>query len=151
MPQSLAQIYLHLVFSTKHRQPFLLDPAIRTEAHNYLGGCCNGLKCQVLIVGGVEDHVHILCCLARTITVADLVRDAKRESSKWLKNKSDDLAAFDWQNGYGAFSVGPGELDVVRHYVAGQEEHHRQETFQAEYLRMLARAGVAYDEKYLWD
>src|SRR5438552_2062616 len=111
MPQSLAQIYLHLVFSTKDRQPLLLEKPLQAEVHAYLGGACRNMQCPALAVGGIEDHVHILCRLARTITVADLVRDLKKESSKWLKTRSDDLAIFDWQNGYGAFSVGPADVD----------------------------------------
>ena len=114
MPQSLAQIYLHEVFSTKDRRPFLQDAGIRDETHKYLGGTCNNLSCPVLRVGGVADHVHILCRLGRTISVADLVKELKRESSKWLKTKAADLADFFWQNGYGAFSVSPGHVDILR-------------------------------------
>src|SRR5688572_15571502 len=107
MPQSLAQIYLHIVFSTKERQTFLHDSFIRDEAHKYLGGTCKKLECPILCVGGVADHVHLLCRLGRTISVADLVKELKRDSSQWLKTKSADLANFYWQNGYGAFSVSP--------------------------------------------
>src|SRR5262245_32728243 len=88
MPQSLAQIYLHLVFSTKNRQPFLQDAVLRDEMHNYLGGICNNVDCPSLRVGGVADHVHVLCRFGRVITVADLVQELKRESSKWVKTKS---------------------------------------------------------------
>jgi putative transposase len=118
MPQSLAQIYLHIVFSTKDRRPMLQDPTIRDEAHNYLGGACNKLDCPVLRVGGVSDHVHILCRLGRTITVADLIKELKRESSRWLKTKSPDLKDFFWQNGYGAFSVSPSHVETLREYIA---------------------------------
>src|SRR5438874_8787889 len=111
MPQSLAQIYLHIVFSTKDRYPFLHDRTIRDESHKYLGGTCNNLDCPVLRVGGVADHVHILCRLDRTITVADLVRELKRESSQWLKTKAPDLASFYWQNGYSAFSISPAHVE----------------------------------------
>src|SRR5262245_15908422 len=104
MPQSLAQIYLHVVFSTKHRTPFLQDKSLREELHTYLGGICRDLESPAVSVGGVEDHVHILCRLSRTRTVADLVRELKRLSSKWVKQKRPDLADFHWQDGYGAFS-----------------------------------------------
>ena len=94
MSQSLAQIYLHIVFSTKERREFLQDRSIRDEMHHYLGGTCNGLDCLVLCVGGVADHVHILCRLGRVISVADLVKELKRESSKWVKTKGADLGEF---------------------------------------------------------
>ena len=151
MPQSLAQIYLHIVFSTKERRAYLQDAAIREETHRYLGGTCNNLGCPVLRVGGVEDHVHLLCRLGRTITIADLIRELKRESSQWLKPKAPDLAGFYWQNGYGAFSVSPGHVESVREYIAKQEEHHRATTFQDEFRRLLTKYGVEWDERYVWD
>lgn len=151
MPQSLAQIYLHVVFSTKDRHLFLDDAALRDETHRYLGGTCSNLGCPVLSVGGVADHVHLLCQLSRTMPVADLVRELKRESSKWLKMKAGALAEFHWQNGYGAFSVSPGHVETVRHYVTHQEEHHRQITFQQEFRRLLTKYGLAWDERYVWD
>ena len=99
MPQSLTQIYLHIVFSTKDRRPWLADAAIRAEMHHYLGGICNNLKCPILRVGGVADHLHILCRFGRTISVANLVQEIKLESSKWVKTKSDLFRDFHWQNG----------------------------------------------------
>ena len=151
MPQSLAQIYLHIVFSTKDRRPFLQNDSIRDEMHNYLGGICNNIKCPTLRVGGVSDHVHLLCRLSRTITVADLVQELKRESSKWVKTKSNLLGDFHWQNGYGAFSISPGHVEEVRSYIANQEEHHRTVTFQDEFRRLLTKYGVEWDERYVWD
>src|SRR5215207_9288486 len=100
MGHSLGQIYLHVVFSTKHRHPFLIDPDIRQRTHAYMVGTCRNLRSPSLIVGGVADHVHILCRLARTLSAAVLVQELRRESSKWLKEQSADLAAFFWQNGY---------------------------------------------------
>lgn len=151
MPQSLAQIYLHLVFSTKDRRPFLHDAAVRDEAHHFLGGTCNNLGCPVLRVGGIPDHVHILCRLGRTISVADLVKELKRESSQWLKTKSPDLADFFWQSGYGAFSLSPGHVEALRHYIANQEEHHQKESFQEEFRRLLTKYELEWDERYVWD
>ena len=135
MAQSLAQIYLHIVFSTKDRRRFLQDENLRDELHHFLGGACNKLECPVLRVGGVEDHVHILCRFGRTITVANLVKELKRESSQWIKTKAIDLAEFYWQSGYGAFSVSPGHVEVLREYIAKQVEHHATESFQDEYRR----------------
>jgi REP element-mobilizing transposase RayT len=151
MSQSLAQIYLHIVFSTKERRPFLQDKAIRDELHKYLGGTCNNLDCPVLRVGGVADHVHILCRLGRSIAVAELLKELKRDSSQWVKTKSPALSDFYWQNGYGAFSVSPGHVEALREYIANQEEHHRAETFQDEFRRLLTKYGLQWDERYVWD
>jgi putative transposase len=151
MPQSLAQIYLHLVFSTKDRRPFLQDLQVREEMHYYLGGTSNKLGCPVLRVGGVADHVHILCRLGRTITIADLVKELKRDSSQWAKSMTPELRDFYWQNGYGAFSVSPGHVEDLRAYIANQDEHHRQESFQEEFRRLLTKYGLEWDERYVWD
>ena len=151
MPQSLAQIYLHIIFSTKNRQPFLTDPIVRAELHAYLAGTCKNLDSPAVIIGGVADHVHILCRLSRTHAVAVLVRELKRESSKWCKEKSTDLADFYWQDGYGAFSVSPGHVEALKVYIANQEEHHRRETFQDEFRRVLRKYGLEWDERYVWD
>jgi REP element-mobilizing transposase RayT len=151
MPQSLAQIYLHIVFSTKNRAPLMQNLALRDEMHKYLGGTCNNLDCPVLRVGGVADHIHILCRLGKTIAISDLVKELKRESSKWIKTKAPMLEDFYWQKGYGAFSVSPGHVEVLREHIANQEEHHRTETFQDELRRLLTKYGVQWDERYLWD
>ncbi len=151
MPQSLAQIYLHIVFSTKNRQLWLKDRDVRMELHAYLGGTCNGLDCPSLQFGGVEDHVHVLCRLGRQISVADLVRDLKKESSKWIKEKDPRQSEFHWQAGYGAFSVSPAHIPALRDYIQRQEEHHRQESFQEEFRRILRKYGVEFDERYVWD
>jgi REP element-mobilizing transposase RayT len=151
MPQSLAQVYLHLVYSTKHRQPFLKDRAVREEMHAYLAGTCRNLKCPSLIVGGVEDHVHILCRLSRTTTIADLIRDLKRSSSGWIKHHAAALADFDWQDGYGAFSISPSHVEGLKSYIADQEQHHRRETFQDEFRRLMRKYGIEFDERYVWD
>jgi putative transposase len=151
MPQSHAQVYLHIVFSTKNRTPFLTDPAVREEVHKYLGGTCNNLDCPVLRVGGVADHVHILCRLGRTISIAQLVKELKRESSQWVKEKFPALADFYWQAGYGAFSVSESNVDVVREYVANQERHHVTMSFQEEFRWLLKKHGLTWDERYVWD
>ena len=151
MPQSLSQIYLHLIFSTKGRRRFLQDPSLRDEMHRYLGGVCHNLDSPSLAVGGVEDHVHLLCRLSRTLTVADLLRELKRESSKWIKSKRAELTDFHWQDGYGAFSISPSHVERLRRYIAQQEQHHQRESFQDEFRRILRLYGVDYDERYVWD
>ena len=129
----------------------LQDRTIRDEAHKYLGGACNKLDCPVLRVGGVSDHVHVLCRLGRTITVADLIKELKRDSSQWLKRKSPDLKDFYWQNGYGAFSISPGHVEILRDYIENQETHHQSESFQDELRRLLTKYGLEWDERYVWD
>jgi REP element-mobilizing transposase RayT len=151
MPQSLAQIYLHLVFSTKDRQPFLCNENLREKLHAYLVGICRNQKTPSLIVGGVEDHVHILCRLGKTIAIADLIRELKRDSSKWIKSENPELQPFQWQSGYGAFSISPGHVDVLREYIEIQQEHHRRFSFQDEFRRMCQKYGVEIDERYVWD
>lgn len=150
MGQSLAQNYIHIVFSTKYRQ-HLIHPPVEEELHAYLGGICNKLECHVLKVGGYTDHIHILCMLSKKIALMKLVEELKSHSSKWMKTKDPSLANFYWQDGYGAFSVNPAEVDVVVNYIARQKEHHSKKTFQAEYKAFLDTYNVKYDERYVWD
>ena len=151
MSQSLSKMWSHLIFSTKDRYPFLSNRNIREETHKYLAGILRKHDCPTLVVGGVADHVHILCRFGRTISVADLVQEVKRESSKWVKTKGDLLRDFHWQNGYGAFSLSPSHIEALKEYIRNQEEHHRQETFQDEFRRLLRKYGIEYDERYVWD
>jgi len=151
MPQSLTKILVHTVFSTKDRRPFLRDKSLRDELHRYLGGILAHHDCQPLIIGGVEDHVHLLSTLARTCAAADMVKEVKRGSSLWLKTKSADLSDFAWQNGYGIFSIGFSQVEGVKHYIAGQEEHHRKISFQDEFRQFLRRYAIEFDERYVWD
>jgi putative transposase len=151
MSQSLAKILVHAVFSTKDRRPLLRDRNLREELHHYIGGILNQLECQPIIVGGVEDHVHLLCALSRTCQVSEMVKEVKRGSSLWLKTKSADLKDFAWQSGYGIFSIGFSQIETVRHYIAGQEEHHQNVSFQDEFLELLRRYEIAFDKRYVWD
>jgi len=151
MPQSLAKILLHVVFSTKDRRPLLRDRAFRDEMHRYIGGILKGLDCPPIIVGGVEEHVHVLCILSRTIAPADMVKEVKRSSSLWIKKRGPEFADFAWQAGYGIFSIGYSQLEEVRRYIANQEQHHRKVTFQDEFRRLLNRYDVSFDEAYIWD
>jgi putative transposase len=151
MPQSLAKILVHSVFSTKDRRPLLQDRLLREELHRYLGGILAQLDCQPIIVGGVEDHVHLLCALSRTCEPAAMIKEAKRASSIWLKTRGPELQAFAWQNGYGIFSVGFSQIGSVRKYIAGQEEHHRKTSFQDEFRQLLRRYEIAFNERYVWD
>ncbi len=131
MPQSLAKIYLHLVFSTKNRAPMLGD-TVRDPLHRYTATVLGNLGCHVVSVNSVEDHVHILFELAHTVPISKVVEDVKKSSSKWLKTRPDMGIGFAWQNGYGVFSVSASNLSAVRDYVAKQREHHRTLSFQDE-------------------
>ena len=151
MPQSLAKILVHTIFSTKERRPFLRDKSLREELHRYIGGILARHDCQPLIIGGTEDHVHMLSTLPRTSNAAEMVKETKRGSSLWLKTKNPDLRDFAWQNGYGIFSVGFSQVETVRQYIAGQEEHHRKVSFQDEYREFLKRYEIEFDERFVWD
>ena len=151
MPQSLAKILVHTVFSTKDRRPFLRDKSLRDELHRYMGGILTNHDCQPISIGGVEDHVHILSMLSRTCEAAEMVKEVKRSSSLWLKTKNPDLSDFAWQNGYGIFSIGQSQVETVQDYIAGQEEHHRKVSFQDEFREFLRRYEIEFDERYVWD
>jgi REP element-mobilizing transposase RayT len=147
MPQSLAAVYVHVVFSTKDRTPWIRDEHL-AELHEYLGGTANRLQCQSLGVSGVADHAHMLVRLSRTSTLSDLVRDLKSNSSGWMKDKARD---FSWQSGYGAFSFSQADLPRLRAYLAVQHEHHAKVSFQDELRALLREHGLEWDERYLWD
>jgi REP element-mobilizing transposase RayT len=150
MPQSLSTVYIHLVFSTKERRPFLRDESIRHSLHLYLGGISKRLRCAPIITGGVEDHVHLLARLGRTITQAEWVKELKRVSNLWLKEKH-LIRDFEWQRGYADFSVSVSSLETVKKYIANQQYHHRKMNFQDELRTLLRRHDVEWDERYIWD
>jgi REP element-mobilizing transposase RayT len=151
MSQSLSKILVHAVFSTKERRPFLRDGGLRDEMHHYLGGILTKLDCQPIIVGGVEDHVHLLCALARTCTASDMVKEVKRGSSIWIKTKGPSLQDFSWQSGFGIFSIGFSQIPDVKQYIENQIEHHRKISYEDEFRTLLKRYGIDYDERYVWD
>ena len=150
MGQSLVKNYVHLVFSTKHRQPFIV-PDIEDELHAYMGGICKDMECPPIKIGGYIDHVHILCMLSKKLALMKLLEEIKTNSSLWIKTKGEEYVNFYWQNGYGAFSVNPSEVNLVIDYIARQHEHHRKKTFQEEYRAFLKKYEVEYDERYVWD
>jgi putative transposase len=151
MSQSLAQIHNHVIFSTKKRIPFLADAEIRKEMCAYLASIMKAYESPVHIVGGTADHVHILCALSRTTTIAKAIGEAKRNSSKWIKTKGGDLELFEWQNGYGAFSVSFSKIAEVREYIADQMNHHKKMPFQEEYRLFLRKHSLDFNEAYVWD
>ena len=148
MPTTHLSLHYHVVFSTKERRAFIDEPW-RERLHAYLGGALRTAGGVAGAVGGVADHVHLLMGLRATHRLADVVREIKSASSQWV-HQDIKQALFSWQDGYGAFTVSPSQLDAVKHYIANQAEHHRKRSFQEEYLDMLAKSGVEFDEKYLW-
>jgi len=138
-------------FQPKTDVQFLRDGVLREELHRYLGGILANLECQPIIIGGVEDHIHLLSSLSRTCEAAEMVKEVKRGSSLWIKTRSSELRDFAWQNGYGVFSIGFSQIESLREYIAGQEGHHRKVSFQDEYRLLLKRYEIEFNERYVWD
>jgi putative transposase len=150
MSQSLSKLYVHLIFSTQHREPLLI-PSVRGALHAYLATVLKDQDCPALKIGGTSDHAHILFRLSKNLALAEVVEKVKTSSSKWLKTQAKGLRSFHWQNGYGGFSVSPAFVDSVAAYIEGQEQHHRAVSFKEEYRKFLQEYGVEYDERYVWD
>jgi REP element-mobilizing transposase RayT len=148
MPSTHLSLHFHVVFSTKNREP-RIAAEWRERFHAYIGGVARNSNCIPEAVGGVADHVHLLLGLKATARLSDVVRDVKAVSSRWIHDQTGDRA-FAWQEGYGAFSVSPTHRENVSSYIVRQEEHHRKGTFQEEYLELLHRCGVDFDDRYLW-
>ena len=149
MSQSLAKVLVHLIYSTKNREPILRDD-IHNELHRYSAGILKELESPAILINSVEDHVHILYSHSKNYSPSKIVEEVKKGSSKWLKTKGPAYAGFHWQSGYGAFSVSQSGVAEVVKYIEGQKEHHRRKTFQEEYREFLKRYEVPYDERYVW-
>ena len=150
MGQSLSKIYIHIVFSTKHRQN-LIDENIETALFSYLGGICKGLECYPIQIGGYKNHVHVLCMLSRKIAVMKLLEELKKQSSKWMKTQGVAYHNFYWQDGYGVFSVNPKQVDIVINYIKNQKEHHSKKTYKEEVRSIYNKYEIEFDERYVWD
>ena len=150
MPQSLARLHIHLVFSTKNRETLIAD-LVRDSLHRYMASVLQNLGCAPVLINSVEDHAHLLFDLARTVSISQVVEEVKKSSSKWIKTQGQEFAGFAWQAGYGAFAVSESNVGIVRTYIANQREHHRTKTFQEEYRAFLERHNVTFDESYVWD
>jgi putative transposase len=148
MPQSLAKVYLHAIFSTKNREPLLAE-AWREELFRLVGGTINNLECQSLIVDGVADHVHLLFQLGRTITIANALGKIKSTTSLWVNQHH--INPFHWQAGYAVFSVSQSSIEAVRTYIRNQRQHHAHQSFQEELREWLRRYEIEWDERYVWD
>ncbi|MCL2348745.1 MAG: IS200/IS605 family transposase [Planctomycetaceae bacterium] len=149
MSQSFAKFLAHVVYSTKNREP-VLTQSIRQDLYDYTAGILNTVDCMTLAIGGTSDHVHVLVQMSRTISLAKMVEEMKRGSSRWIKTRGTNFQEFSWQGGYGAFSVSESQLPTVKQYIANQEEHHRKKTFQDEFRTLLNKHNITFDEKYIW-
>jgi len=150
MPQSLACVPIHFIWSTRDRQPFI-NPQIEKELFSYMASIFRKYDSPALTINGTEDHVHSLSILSRTITIAKLVEEVKKGSSKWIKTKGAEYRNFYWQSGYAALGIGQSNIEALKKYIADQKEHHRKKTFQQEYIEFLKKYNIEYDERYVWD
>ncbi len=150
MPQSLASIPIHFIWSTKDRRPFIKSE-VEKELFSYMASIFREYESPALTINGTENHVHILSILSRKITIAKLVEEVKKGSSKWIKTKGVDYRNFYWQNVYAALGIGQSNIEDLKRYIANQKEHHRKKTFQQEYIDFLKKYNIEYDERYVWD
>jgi len=148
MGHSLGKNLLHIVYSTKRRQP-MIPRELAPQLYSYLGAICVSNRCAVHAIGGMEDHVHIACTLHRTLALSDLVEQLKGSSSRWMKGKG--IRGFYWQGGYGGFSFAQSDLPRIITYIHNQERHHGTQSFEAEYVELLDRYEIEYDPRDLWE
>jgi putative transposase len=150
MANTYTRLLYHMIFSTKHRDP-LITAALRDDLYTYIGGIVRGQKGVLVEIGGMPDHLHLVTRIRPDISVAEIVRLVKANSSKWVNEQPAPGRRFAWQEGYGAFTVSPSQLPGVCSYVQTQEDHHRTKTFQEEYVEFLKRHEIEFDESRLWD
>ncbi|MEZ5346222.1 MAG: IS200/IS605 family transposase [Pyrinomonadaceae bacterium] len=150
MPQSLVNQILHCVFSTKERRK-LISPEIAERLYPYFGGIARKNKMKLIAVGGMKDHIHLLVSLPSTISISKAMQSLKGNSSKWMHETYPELKLFEWQRGYGAFSIGVSDLERTTNYINNQAKHHKNHSFEDEYLAFVRKNGLEYDEKYVFD
>jgi REP element-mobilizing transposase RayT len=150
MPGTFSNLLLHIVFSTKHREP-LITPDIEPRLHKFIGGIVRDERGKLMEIGGVADHVHLLVSWRTDETIASLVRNVKARSSAWVQKTFADHRAFAWQEGYGVFTVSHSQMATVARYIRSQPEHHRRTSFKEEFLKLLKRHDIEYDERYVFD
>ena len=151
MPQTLSCLYTHIVFSTKNRVGFLRDPDLRKKTHAYLAGIATQQNCPAVRIGGAADHVHLLVRLGRETTQSSLLHELKRSSSIWIKKQKDGLDDFAWQNGSGLFSISPGHVQELCHYIDNQDAHHRTISFEEELRGIFTKYKMKWDEAHVWE
>ena len=149
MAQTLTSLMVHVVFSTKDRQP-LITPEVEPELYAYMGGTAKNLESRCLAAGGTENHVHLLVSQSKKVALCHLMEEVKKSSSKWIKTKASTFQTFSWQDGYGAFTIGESQVEALKLYIGGQKERHKRQTFEEEFMLLLKKYHVQYDERYLW-
>jgi REP element-mobilizing transposase RayT len=149
MAGTYTNLLFHIVFSTRDRAP-LIVAQLRPELFNYIGGIIRAEGGALLEIGAMVDHIHLLVKVRAEQAVPEIVRLMKANSSKWLNEMPGRESRFEWQGGYGAFTVSESQLPLVRKYILSQEEHHRTKSFQEEFVEMLDRHGLKFDERYIW-
>ncbi|MCI0490415.1 MAG: IS200/IS605 family transposase [Blastocatellia bacterium] len=149
MANTYTSLYFHIVFSTKNRQPSI-NQEIEQRVWAFIGGIARKHRMTALQIGGIEDHIHALVMAPPTIAPSQIAQFLKGDSSKWIHNEFPSLRNFAWQDGYGAFSVSKSKVSEVKTYIQNQREHHRKRTFKEEYLELLRKHGIDYEEEYLW-
>jgi putative transposase len=150
MPQSLSNLLIHIIFSTKERKLFI-DKEIKSDLYAYISGIAKIHDSHIHEIGGVEDHIHILLVLPRTVPLSKLIEEIKKSSSKWCKTRGIRYKEFAWQKGYAAFSIGQSNIEALRQYIQNQEKHHEKISSKDEYRNFLIKYNVLYDERYMWD
>ena len=150
MSQTLTSLLVHLIFSTKNRVS-IITPDVEPDLFAYMGGILKNCESRLLDAGGTSDHVHLLVSQSKNIALSALMKELKRSSSAWIKTAGRRFLAFHWQDGFGAFSIGPRDMPAMKRYIANQKEHHRKQTFQEELIQFLEEYGIEYDERYLWN
>ncbi len=150
MAQTLVSLMVHVIFSTKNREP-LITPEIEPELFAYIGGILKNHDSRLLDAGGTADHVHLLVSQSKNVALSSLMKDVKKDSSSWIKTKGRNFRNFHWQDGYGGFSIGKSDIPGLKRYVANQKQHHRKRSFQEELREILDEYGIAFDERYLWN
>lgn len=150
MPNTYCQIYIHTVFAVKYRNA-VIDKAWRPELRAVIGNLVNETGCKILAVNGVEDHLHVFFSLKPSVSVSDVMKSVKAKSSKWINERGLLAHHFEWQVGFGGFSYGRSQIEEVCRYIENQEAHHKKETFRQEYIRLLEKFGVAYEEQHVFE
>lgn len=150
MPSTYTNLLYHIIFSTKQRTP-LINKDFQEELYCYIGGIIRAEGGTQLEIGGTSDHIHILAKFKPAISISDMLEKIKANSSKWVNDHKMKLRKFGWQEGYAAFTVSESQVPAVREYIQNQEEHHRKQTYQEEFVALLDRHGIEYDPRYLWD
>jgi putative transposase len=150
MPSTFTNLLYHIVFSTKQREPLIIEN-LREELYKYIGGIIRGEEGILIEIGGIDDHIHLLVKIKPSISISEMLNKIKANSSKWVNENNKSPRRFQWQEGYAAFTVSESQVPPVREYIQNQEDHHKRISFQDEFIALLEKHGVSYDPRYIWD